>query len=206
MNGQISMFDFLNEIKAKSSEIIAENTEVWRVVRAEVMKYIVLNEKWQSNGKYIYRIEEADKNGFWTMPMDNVGIDFFLNKKDAFDKARQYLKENPDYILAKDIFPIEQRQFSYIRECDGREMISHYAILPDGKVYVKGFYTYAHIHKYENIEKARKELSKIFFNQQDFESKFVKEDTFIIPFKNMYRCKQNDGNWMYAEAAYGGCI
>lgn len=206
MNGQISIFDFLNEINAKKTDIVIENTEVWRVVRAEVLKYIVLNEKWQCDGKYIYRLKATDSNGFWTMPVKDVGTEFFFDKTDALNKADQYLKERVDYILAKDIIPVEQQQFSYIRECDGREMISHYAILSDGNIYVKGFYTYAHIHKCENIETARKELKKIFFNQQDFESKTVKKDTHINPFKNMYRCKQNDGNWMYAEASYSGCI
>jgi len=196
--GQLSLFDYF---KSEEEEILLYDllpvgTKVWRVVKADILEYEIIDECWQIGDNVIYRLQKD--SGFWTLPSDRIGTEFFLARSEAENIVSKY---KGTYIRAENIIPVEQKCFAYIRPCDGRQMKSFYAILPDGKVYIKEFYTYEHMKDYGNIDKARKQMLKFVEKQRDFEYNNVEEIEQDVIFKNMYLCGEND-TWDYAEACY----
>lgn len=210
--GQMDLFSFWQDEESVEKDIVISDAselevgqEVWMVIRGDIKKYRIADEEpWDYTGRLVYRLEH--RNGcYWTMPVNEIGTIFFLDDKSAQRKASKYLQTHPDVILASWIKPVETKVYSYIRDCDNREMFSFYAILEDGKVYIKNFMEYEHIIAYKNVETAKKTMKVKFFKQQAFEYETPLERGLEPTFKNMYRCK-SDNDWMYAEAEYGGCV
>lgn len=203
INGQMSIFDLMKE--PEPDVIYPSGMLVWMVIRGDIEPYIIAEEKpWFHNKEVIYRLKH--NNGtWWTMRTSEIGNIFFLDYESALKKSGVYFAEHPDAILADQIQPVETKSYSYIRTCDGREMFSFYAVLPDGKVYVKEFMSYEHIVDFGSVEKALKAMCQGFTKQQAFEYARPQEINVIPIFKNMYRCRDDD-KWLYAEAKYGRCI
>lgn len=205
MDGQLSIFDFLNTKKEISEPIsLKAGQVVFKVLRGDVIKCLVDDrERWYI-GEKVYGYNLVEERGcYWSLMTSEIGNIFFLDRMEAEEKARQYLQSH-EVILAEEIkkHVVEFHMYSYIRECDSREMVAYYAILDDGKVYIRGFMIYAHICQYESVEQARKAIKK----NKDFSC--CEEKPMIPKFKNMYRCKEkqnmNTDGWVYAEAEYNG--
>lgn len=137
---------------------------------------------------------------------DEIGETVFLDNVDAERKALEYLNSHK-VIKPGNMKFIDGKAFSYIRRCDNRKMVSWFAIMDDGKAYIKEFLTFKHIIDYGSVEKAKKMLESKFMKQREFESVDYKEENLsdVIFLKNMYKC--GDGcDWDYAESGYSGCI
>lgn len=207
IEGQISIFDWLAEADEKKEDptMLSPGQKVWMVIKGDIQEYKVTDEApWNYTGRLVYRLQQ-DNGLYWTLPVNELGSIFFLDCDAAQKKANEYFNVHTDVIFAHQIKPVETKVYSYIRDCDGRELFSYYAILPDGKVYVKKFMEYEHIVAFNSVENARESMKTDFFRQQAFQYASPQEKDIVPTFKNMYRCK-NDSGWLYATAWYGRCI
>jgi len=204
---QMSIFDFINP-KTEPPILLLKGQIAYKVVRGEVEEFEVYDEKsWlcgEENQERGYRLKKDF--GYDCTWNGNIEVDVFTEKESAILKAQEYIKTH-DVILSESIKAVEVKAYSYVRDCDNREMKSFYAIIPDGKAYIKQFMSYEHIIDYGSVENARKELKKTFCKQQEFEYCNPQEIDYTPTFKNMYLCNKKADwvKWNYAEARYSGC-
>ena len=210
--GNASKFKFTEKACAATLEppiLLEKGQKIYKVVRGEVEEFEVYDEKsWLCGEEKQERGYRLKKDfGYDCTWNKSIGIDVFIEKENAMLKAQEYISTH-DVILSESITAIEAKTYSYIRNCDSREMKSFYAILKDGKAYIKNFMTYEHIIDFGSVENARKELRKAFYKQQEFEYYNLQEIDYSPTFKNMYLCnkKADFVKWNYAEARYSGCI
>lgn len=199
--GQISLFDILgqqNQTKNEPPILLKAGEKVFKVLRGEVIRYVVHDEKSWICGENErgYRLKKV--KGCWGSCINSeIGKTYFTDYEIACSVAKSNLGLY-EVISAESIKPIKTVAYLYRRECDNREMIAFYSVLDNGMMYVKQFYTYHHIvnHNAKNIKK--------FMKGGGFEYCNAKEIEFEPVFKNMYKCHK-DADWIYAEAEYSGC-
>lgn len=198
MYEQLGIFSFMQPQPKEPPILLSKGQTVYLVNKAEVIKCTV------SDGENSWICGENNRgyrlvreNGLYSCTWN----DMFLNKEaftdyeSARQKADEYLKSHDRIILASDIKPISTVAYSYIRDCDNREMTAFYCDLENDMYYIKEFMTYHH------IIKGKKAIKK-FMEQQEFKYDNPKEiEGFLPHFKNMYKCtRQSD--WDYAECEY----
>ena len=211
---QLSLFELFNEnmlgptpfpVEEPTPHLLKDGQSVWVVRRGEVFFYKVVGQPYMCEDK-TWRYHA--KNECWTNFSENeIGLSVFTEESVANELAEIYLTYS-DVIRKEDIKPIEVKAYHFIRSCDEREMVAFYAILPDGKAYIKNFYTYHHIIDYGSVDKAKKKLEKDFLNNQGFRCENAEEllnPMEHIEFHNMYPCRE-DVDWDYADEGYSGCI
>ena len=201
---QISLFDFADnaqkEGKHEPAILLHKGQKVWLVDCGDVSEWTVVD-NWVYADDRRYRV----KNILWNSICNkDIGVSAFTDQYQAEVTAEKYLCTH-EIIRKENMHPIEQKAFCYIRKCDSRRMVSFYAILPDGKVYIEGFMTYAHIIDCKSIEEARKYVQKEFFKQSEFQ---YHDDITDCPetfckFRNMYPCHKNV-DWDYSVPEYNG--
>lgn len=208
--GQISLFDmagFLGwepEKKPEPPTLLTAGQLVWLVKKGDVTEWTFTGENWicgDDGEERGYRLKGECYNCIWNKDIERRA---FLEKSQADQRAETYLLTH-QVIRKEEIQPIEVKAWSYIRGVDERRMITFYAILPDGKVYIKEFMTFHHIIDYGSVEKARKALEKRFMKQREFEYAEIVEvenPLDVCSFKNMYPCRK-EVDWDYAESEYG---
>lgn len=209
--GQMSLFDmaeflgFEPESKPEPPKLFVEGQIVWLVTKGDVTKWICTGENWicgDNGDERGYRLKSVCYNVIWNKDM---GRRAFLQMDEAVKKAAEYLLTHQ--VIRKEEFePLEVKAWTYLRKVDNRQMYAWYAILPDGKVYMKEFMTYHHIRDFGTVDKARKQMEKQFLKQREFEHDEITEvedAKSVIHFKNMYKCSDRT-DWDYAEAGYNG--
>lgn len=224
--GQVNFFDVFIDTtkiientpqeKMKSKTNVLGGDTVFCVVKGEVIEYMATGESWESssNEVQIYQLQRKDCQLYSTLKETDIGVTAFFTKEEAEHTAEEYRK-GKDIIYAADMQSVEIHAYSYIRECDGRKMTAFYADLGNGYLYIKEFYTFHHI-----VKKTPKCIKK-FMEQQEFKSDRVEirtentsplnmfiggEKVFYPEFKNMYRCHDEQSEWIYAEAGYTKAI
>ena len=183
----------LNKLEHIEPKLYA-GQRIYKVIRGDVIECTVQNEKWLSDdcGSYVYRVRsEMGADIIKDSDIEDCG---FLDWESAEQLAEKYLLSH-DVIRASEMKPIRTVAYSYIAQNTGDKMLAFYSELDNGMVYVKGFYTLAHLqlpdHKDEAIKK--------FEEQQKIG--YQKPIKYNPEFKNMYRIKQKY-DWDYAEAEH----
>lgn len=193
MNEQMDIFSFIKG-KNEQSVSLSKGQTVYFVNMADVIKAKVSNDgTWCCKGHDgKYRIEKTSGLfGGWNNSRDE---EIFLDYSKAKEQADEYMKTH-EVIPASSIKPESIAAYSYIRGCDGREMVAFYCDIGNGMYYIKEFMTFHHIVK--NSKAVRK-----FMEQQEFKQEKVEQiEDFVPHFKNMYKCTKHS-NWDYAECEY----
>lgn len=193
MYEQLDIFSFTQEKEPPA--LLSKGQVVYLVNKADIVKCTVSGETWIYKGfRRGYRLTKG--NGLYAVTNNNeLGKTAFTGYGDAKQKADEYLKSHDGIILAEDIKAISIAAYSYIRDCDSREMTAFYCDIGDDMYYIEGFMTYAHIIKGGKAVKG-------FMGQQEFKYDSPKEiENFVPHFKNMYKCA-GQSNWDYAECGY----
>lgn len=204
MIGQIDIFSYLKEQEPINEPpvLLQAGQEVFLVIKGDVEPFVVLDETWTcgaDNEERGYRLIRP--SGTYNATCNSaIGKSCFINLEEAKKVAEAYLSEK-DVIRAKDIKPVKTRAYSYIRECDSRQMVAFYSELENGMVYMKHFMTYHYI-----VESGKKAKAiKKFMEQTEFKNSDVKEIEYEPVFKNMHRIRQQY-DWDYAEAGHSYAI
>lgn len=195
---QLDIFSIMQPQSEEPSILLQKGQTVYLVNKADVIKCTVSGETWiygdcERGYKLIKEI------GLYGVTNEELGETAFTDYEQAKQKADEYLKSHDGIILAGDIKPISAVAYSYIRDCDNREMTAFYCDLGDDMYYIKEFMTFHH------IIKGKKAIKK-FMEQQEFKRDNTKEiDGFVPNFKNMYKCTEQS-NWDYAECGYAYAV
>lgn len=198
MYEQLDIFSLMQSKSEEPPILLSKGQAVYLVNKADVIKCTVSDDEnsWicgeNNRGYRLIR----DTGGYDCTWNDRIlGKEAFTDYESAKQKADEYLKSHDGIILAGDIKPICTIAYSYIRDCDNREMTVFYCDLGDDMYYIKEFMTYHH------IIKGKKAINK-FMEQQEFQYDSPKEiDGFVPNFKNMYKCTEQS-DWDYAECEY----
>ena len=199
MYEQLDIFSLMQPQSQEPPIILKKGQTVYLVNKADVIKCSVSGETWiYSNCERGYRlIKEISLYGVTNN--EELGETTFTDYGKAKQKADEYLKSHDGIILAGDMKPISTVAYSFIRDCDNREMTAFYCDLGDDVYYIKEFMTYAH------IIKGKKAIKK-FMEQQEFKYDKPKENEGFVPcLKNMYKCTEQS-NWDYAECEYAYAV
>lgn len=198
MYEQLDIFSLMKSQIEEPEILLSSGQKVFLVNKADVIKCVVCNDEtsWicgENNRGYRLIKENGGYDVTWNDRI--LGKEAFTDYKSARNKADEFKKTHDGIILASDIEPASIVAYSYIRNCDNREMFSFYCDLGNDMYYVKEFMTYHHIIK-------GKEAIKKFTRQQEVNNNNSKQiDDFVPNFKNMYKCTvQSD--WDYAECEY----
>ena len=190
--GQMNLMDLLvpETTPNEAPVMLAEGQKVYKVVRGDVYEHTVGGRTWNCGNNN--RGYDLDCGATWNT---QIGRCIFTDRESADKVAVQYLEENEQHILGKDIRATEVVAYRYIRY-DGRELIWWYAVLENGDIYFRYGCKYEHIGKKKEIKLFEKDRehhidSDGYTELQDYKPKF----------KNMYKCDKNDA-WLYAEARY----
>lgn len=203
INGQIDMFSYLKaqEPITEPPKILRAGQIVFIVVKGDVEPYIVLNETWIcDNDNRGYRLQRPNGGTYNCTWNKSIGEGCFMDFDTAHDVAEAYLKDC-DVIRAETIKPINTVAYSYIRECDNREMIAFYSELDNGMLYIKEFITFHHMVTADKKQKAIKR----FMEQEEFKHNDIGQIEYEPVFKNMYRIRQKY-DWDYAEVGHSYAI
>lgn len=199
-DGQISIFDILSsadrDVITVPPILLTEGEVVYKVIKGDVEKYKVTNEKSWLIGTNNRRYRLIDNMGQYNDTTNiSLGVDCFKDKYSAEKAASQYINSH-DVICAEDIHPVRVIAYTYVCEIDKHTMTSFYADLGNGMLYMKYFTQYHH------MEKNTPKNIKQFMQQPELSKPGVHKMEFIPKFKNMYRCKGAGKTWIYAEARY----
>ncbi len=204
VEGQLEIWDILSQgQETKVPPILLHPGNVlYLAKKGEVKKLTVYEEKsWlcdrePNNRRYRGQFESGS---YCVVDNASLGIEVFKNKKDAIQMANAWMLEH-DVIRKEQLADMAGKieAYTYIRDCDKRQLYCFWCELPDGNVYTKGFVTYHHIEK--NTKKNRKK----FLEEVETYSAVLVED-YCPDFKNLYKC---DGytDWLYAECDYTNAI
>lgn len=204
MYEQLDIFSYLEPQKPQIPYLLTPGQEIYIIDKADVEKMTVHDENtWICGDCRYYRLRR-NCGTYSVTNNDEIGKRAFFNYEDARSKAYEYLRSHIDIILAEDIKPLSTVAYSYVRECDNREMIAFYCDLGCDMYYIKEFMTFHHICK--NGKKKKENVIKKFMEQQEFNYDKPKEIQGYVPhFKNMYKCAK-PSDWLYAECGYAYAV
>lgn len=195
MYEQLDIFSLIQPQSEEPPILLSKGQEVYLVNKADIIKCTFTGGTWiHGDCERGYRL--IRENGLYDVTNnEELGETTFTDYEKAMKKADEYLKSHNRIILVGDIKPISTVAYSYVRDCDNREMTSFYCDLGDDMYYIKEFVTFHH------IIKGKKAIKK-FMEQQEFKYDNPKEiDGFVPHFKNMYKCTEHS-DWDYAEFGY----
>lgn len=195
MYEQLDIFSIMQLQLKEPPILLSKGQTVYLVEKADIVKCTVSGERWiYGDCERGYRL--IRESGLYAVTNNNeLGETTFTDHEQAKETAGKYLKSHDRIILASDIKPIITVAYSYIRDCDNREMTAFYCDLGDDMYYIKEFMTFHHIIK-------GKKAIKEFVEQQEFKYDNPREiDGFVPRFKNMYKCTEQS-DWDYAECEY----
>lgn len=144
---QLDIFSYLQPQSGESPILLPKGQTVYIVNKADAIKYTATGETWiYEDCERGYRlIKEIGLYGVTNN--EELGKTAFTDYEQTKQKADEYLKSHDGIILAGDIKPISTVAYSYIRDCDNREMTAFYCDLGDDMYYIKEFMTYAQLPK-----------------------------------------------------------
>ena len=204
---QLSLFDlyaFRAANKRKEELYLKKYQPVWMVQKGDVIRYYARSNA--SVGYFGHLKKIAGYNSYDIITHTKIGKNYFLSKQEANASALSYIEGNrKNIILAEDLHPVTTEAYRYVRECDGRMMVTFYSVLEDGNLYMKEFLTFEHILDCKGSDKVREKYIREFREQRQFKFCTVQRFDYAPAYSNMYRCKPGY-DWMYAESGYGGCL
>ncbi len=206
ISGQMSLFDYLNEINAENKQLFFVGDKIFKVSRAEVYEYEIVEEYKvdSSPNKLFYRLK--DHRGYNVTNEEENGVSVFANKEDAEKRAADYLQSH-DVWLSSSICSKESCCFEGVRASDNKTLYAWYSLIPgplgkdSGLLILKEDITFIHAIDFGTEAKARKYLEKTFI-PKTLEKGMKKMDTCApIHYKNLYRCKKSS-DWDWSEDGY----
>lgn len=198
IKGQITIFDYLSSIGAKEimSACLARGQTVFFVAREKVMTYEVY-------GFYDVYDEEsvvlvAKQQGtplFRCVRMEDIGKTLFQTAKRAEEKALS--NSEKDFISAKEM---KVKSFkAYVAKKPSKQrpkiLTAFYAVLDNGYVYMKDYYSCGHL-----LSISEKEACEMLEEQIRNYDLSAKETRNCPLLKDMYRVKDKNSVWEYAES------
>lgn len=200
MEGQMTIFDFLNTIQ-KPKTALTIGQKVYTVLRGEVTERVV---------EGTYKPEGRTVDYYWltgtTTNDEELGTRTFTSKKEAEEKADDYLK-NHLVMLSSNIGGKETHCYTIHRSADNKDLYAWYSIgypqvgSEECTLFIHGFYTFQHAIIFETEKKARDYIKNVFMLENVKQYKAKECDLSHVDFDNLYPCK--DGcDWAWAEASY----
>lgn len=189
--GQMNLMDLLvpETTPNEAPVMLTEGQKVYKVVRGDVYEHTVGGQTWNCGNNN--RGYDLDYDTTWNT---QIGRSVFNDRESADKVAAQYLEENLQHILGKDIRTTEVVAY---RVCPNeRDVIQWYAVLEDGDIYFHYGSKYDHIGKKTEI-KQFEENRKYYIGSDGY----TELQDYKPEFKNMYKCDKSDA-WLYAEARY----
>ena len=198
IKGQITIFDYLSSIGAKEimSACLARGQTVFFVAREKVMTYEVY-------GFYDVYDEEsvvlvAKQQGtplFRCVRTEDIGKTLFQTAKRAEEKALS--NSEKDFISAKEM---KVKSFkAYVAKKPSKQrpkiLTAFYAVLDNGYVYMKDYYSCGHLLSVS--EKEAREMLEEQIRNYDLSAKETRNCPLL---KDMYRVKDKNSVWEYAES------
>lgn len=195
MEGQISIFDILQEPKGDMQIMMYIGQEIFTVVRGDVLRWIVYDNKpWDCGGYDVgYRLQSKDGCGYNCTWNHSIGKDTFFEYEQAIEIAETYLNSH-DVLRKEKIIAEETMAYRYVRGIDGREITTFYSKIGNGLLYVDDFMTFEHI-----VADSKESITD-FMNQLEYYGEDIEKIDYFPQFKNMYPC--NNKPWKYAESRY----
>ena len=189
--GQMNLMDLLvpETTPNEAPVMLTEGQKVYKVVRGDVYEHTVGGRTWNCGNNN--RGYDLDYDTTWNT---QIGRYVFTDRESADKVAAQYLEENLQHILGKDIRTTEV--VAYRVWPNERDVIQWYAVLENGDIY------FCYGSKYEHIGK-KKEIKQFEENREYYISSdgYTELQDYKPEFKNMYKCDKSDA-WLYAEARY----
>lgn len=189
--GQMNLMDLLTPETTPNEApvMLTEGQKVYKVVRGDVYEHTVGGRTWNCGNNN--RGYDLDYDTTWNT---QIGRYVFTDRESADKVAAQYLEENLQHILGKDIRTTEVVAY---RVCPNeRDVIQWYAVLENGDIYFHYGSKYEHIGKKKEI-KQFEENRKYYIGSDGY----TELQDYKPEFKNMYKCDKSDA-WLYAEARY----
>lgn len=189
--GQMNLMDLLvpETTSNEAPVMLTEGQKVYKVVRGDVYEHTVGGRTWNCGNNN--RGYDLDYDTTWNT---QIGRYVFTDRESADKVAAQYLEENLQHILGKDIWTTEVVAY---RVCPNeRDVIQWYAVLENGDIYFHYGSKYEHIGKKKEI-KQFEENRKYYIGSDGY----TELQDYKPEFKNMYKCDKSDA-WLYAEARY----
>ncbi len=189
--GQMNLMDLLapETTPNEAPVMLTEGQKVYKVVRGDVYEHTVGGRTWNCGNNN--RGYDLDYDTTWNT---QIGRYVFTDRESADKVAAQYLEENLQHILEKDIRTTEVVAY---RVCPNeRDVIQWYAVLENGDIYFHYGSKYEHIGKKKEI-KQFEENRKYYIGSDGY----TELQDYKPEFKNMYKCDKSDA-WLYAEARY----
>ncbi len=189
--GQMNLMDLLapETTPNEAPVMLTEGQKVYKVVRGDVYEHTVGGRTWTCGNNN--RGYDLDYDTTWNT---QIGRYVFTDRESADKVAAQYLEENLQHILGKDIRTTEVVAY---RVCPSeRDVIQWYAVLENGDIYFHYGSKYEHIGKKKEI-KQFEENRKYYIGSDGY----TELQDYKPEFKNMYKCDKSD-DWLYAEARY----
>lgn len=189
--GQMNLMDLLapETTSNETPVMLTEGQKVYKVVRGDVYEHTVGGRTWNCGNNN--RGYDLDYDTTWNT---QIGRYVFTDRESADKVAAQYLEENLQHILGKDIRTTEVVAY---RGCPNeRDVIQWYAVLENGDIYFHYGSKYEHIGKKKEI-KQFEENRKYYIGTDGY----TELQDYKPEFKNMYKCNKSDA-WLYAEARY----
>lgn len=189
--GQMNLMDLIvpETTPNEAPVMLREGQKVYKVVRGDVYEHTVGGRTWNCGNNN--RGYDLDYDTTWNT---QIGRYVFTDRESADKVAAQYLEENLQHILGKDIRTTEVVAY---RVCPNeRDVIQWYAVLENGDIYFHYGSKYEHIGKKKEI-KQFEENRKYYIGSDGY----TELQDYKPEFKNMYKCDKSDA-WLYAEARY----
>jgi hypothetical protein len=195
LKGQISIFDYLNELAAIPQKEKTDDEPVYKRVYLVTLGDIVPAEVFKSMEHRYYCF--GDDNSFAIFGEDDIGFNVFTSEQEAKDRAKSNLG-GIDCLSSEMLrkMTVKVKGYKYIRSEDKKELYGFYAVLENGYIYLKLPPYYDHIAACTEDEADRL--------LQTLVSNYEHESDNRMEFKNMYRCKQDIQKemWLYTEAVF----
>lgn len=192
----LTLTEYLNNIKATElkSDKLKSGDIVYLVDKCNIYSFIV-------HGLFMVQNEECavligkESANFTYETLSSLGSSLFESLKEAKEEVSRR-KKDCDCILSTEMNVLEFK--SYLTTKKGTTLTAFYAILDNGYVYYKDYFSCGHL-----IKASRKDADKMLeesINQYDM---IPKKNKTMPALKNMYKVMTDVGNgWLYAEDSY----
>lgn len=197
MPGQISIFDYLREIQATielQQQVLCKGQTVFLVDKGTIVKYEVYG---------IYNVEDietvvliatdATAALYKHLPLTELGNSLFESQKKAEEKLLEHL-DQCNCIMASDMNVKDFKAFTTVHK-KGSILTAFYAILDNGYVYVKDYFSCGHL--MQITPKRAEELLQEQISSYPYKATPLSE---LPRLANMYKTTNPASeDWEYAE-------
>ena len=194
--GQISIFDYLNEIRATielQQTVLCKGQTVFIVDKGAIVKYEVYGMYDVEDIETVVLIAvDASASRYKHLPVSELGISLFETQKKAEDRLLEML-DQCNCILASDMHVKDFKAFTTIHKT-GALLTAFYAVLDNGYVYMKDFFSCGHL-----MQITPKRAEELLQEQLDSYPYKVTPLLELPQLANMYKTTNPAEDWEYAE-------